>query len=236
MNEKKLSEKLIWQSLDQKSSDLWNYEWLVCVYACSSVYKRDPQRARLFWENFYLVYAKSLNILYGEYLLFDKQYMKLYDLSIHDTKWNIIQMKDFAWKVILIVNTATKCGFAYQFDGLEKLHQKYKDKGLVVLGFPCNQFLSQEPESNESMENSCKINFGVTFPLTEKIEVIGDKTHPIFKHLKDSISNGIFGSSIKWNFTKFLVDTTGKTYKRYSPNTKPENIEKDIIKLLKNRD
>lgn len=158
--------------------------------------------------------------------------MNIYDLSIHDTKWNIIQMKDFEWKVILIVNTATKCGFSYQFEGLELLHKKYKDKGLVVIGFPCNQFLSQEPESNESMVNSCKINFGVTFPLTEKINVNGENTHPIFAYLKNSIANWILGETIKWNFTKFLVDSEGKTYKRYSPSTNPEKIEKDILKLL----
>lgn len=141
-------------------------------------------------------------------------------------------MKDFVWKVILIVNTATKCGFSYQFEGLELLHKKHKDKGLIVIGFPCNQFLSQEPESNETMVNSCKINFGVTFPLTEKIDVNGENTHPIFAYLKNSISNWIFGETIKWNFTKFLVDSKGNTYKRYSPNTNPEKIEKDILKLL----
>lgn len=142
-------------------------------------------------------------------------------------------MNDYIGKVILIVNTATKCWFAYQFEGLELLHTKYKDKGLVVIGFPCNQFLWQEPESNEDMANSCKINFGVSFTLTEKIDVNWDNAHPIFKYLKQSISNWIRWKNIKWNFTKFLIDSKGKTYKRYSPNTKPENIEKDIIKLLK---
>jgi len=194
-----------------------------------TVYKRHPKRARLFL----ILYNQRAYISFTYIFIFYKQTMNIYDLSIHDTKWNIINMNDFKWKVILIVNTATKCGFAYQFEGLELLHNKYKDKGLVVIWFPCNQFLSQEPESNESMVNSCKINFGVTFPLTEKIDVNGDHTHPIFVHLKDSISNWIFGKKIKWNFTKFLINWEGKTYKRYSPNTNPEKIEKDIIKLLK---
>lgn len=159
--------------------------------------------------------------------------MNIYDLHIHDTKGKTINMSDYKWKVILIVNTATKCGFAYQFDGLEKLHNTYQHKWLVVIGFPCNQFLWQEPESNESMVNSCKINFGVTFPLTEKIDVNWYFTHPIFKYLKKSISNWFWGKTIKWNFTKFLIDSKGKTYKRYSPSTNPEKIEQDIIKLLK---
>ncbi len=158
--------------------------------------------------------------------------MAFYDLSVGTPDGQTINMSDFKNKAVLVVNTATKCGLAPQFDGLEKLHQEYKDKGLVVLGFPCNQFLSQEPETNETMVESCKINFGVTFPLTEKIEVNGKNTHPVFKYLKDELG-GFFGSKIKWNFTKFLVTPEGKPFRRYAPTAKPKDIENDILKVLK---
>ena len=157
--------------------------------------------------------------------------MKFYDLSANTPQGKPIPMSDFKGKAILVVNTATKCGLAPQFDGLEKLHQTYEDEGLVVLGFPCNQFLNQEPESNDTMEESCRINFGVTFQLTEKVEVNGRNTHPIFHYLKNELG-GLFGNKIKWNFTKFLITPEGKPFKRYSPTTKPETIEKDIQKLL----
>jgi len=140
-------------------------------------------------------------------------------------------MGDFKGKVVLIVNTATKCGLAPQFEALEYLHNIYKDKGLVVLGFPCNQFAQQEPETNETIEESCKINFGVTFQLTEKIEVNGEHTHPIFEFLKTHLK-GFLGKKIRWNFTKFIVDRNGKPIKRYSPITKPEKLIKDIERLL----
>ena len=158
--------------------------------------------------------------------------MKFYDLSVKTPQGKTIEMSDLKGKAVLIVNTATKCGLAPQFDGLEALHQQYKDKGLVVLGFPCNQFRDQEPETNDSMEESCRINFGVTFQLTEKVEVNGNNTHPVFVYLKNQLG-GLFGSRIKWNFTKFLVTPDGKPFKRYAPTTKPEKIEKDIKKLLK---
>ena len=144
----------------------------------------------------------------------------------------IISMSDFKGKVVLIVNTATKCGLAPQFKGLEELHQKYKDSGLVILGFPCNQFLNQEPETNETMVESCQINFGVTFQLFEKCDVNGADTHPVFKYLKKKLG-GWFGSRIKWNFTKFLIDSNGNPIKRYAPTVKPEAIETDILKYLK---
>jgi glutathione peroxidase len=140
-------------------------------------------------------------------------------------------MSDFKGKPVLIINTATKCGLAPQFDGLEKLHQTYKDKGLVVIGFPCNQFQGQEPETNNSMTEACRINHGVTFQLTEKIDVNGTSTDAVFKYLKDELG-GFLGKKIKWNFTKFLVTADGKPYKRYAPTTKPSKIEKDIIKLI----
>ncbi len=131
--------------------------------------------------------------------------MKFYDLNAKTPKGDPIKMEDFRGKWVLIVNTATKCGLAPQFDGLEALHQKYKDNGLVVIGFPCNQFLGQEPETNDTVVESCRINFGVTFPLTEKIKVNGRDAHPIFVFLKKELKKGLNGR-IKWNFTKFLVD------------------------------
>lgn len=157
--------------------------------------------------------------------------MNFYDLSVQSPKGNPIEMKDFKGKVILIVNTATKCGLAPQFDGLEELHQKYKDEGLVVIGFPCNQFRHQEPETNETVEESCRINFGVTFQLTEKIDVNGENTHPIFAYLKNELG-GFLGKKIKWNFTKFIIDKNGKPFKRYSPTKDPKKLISDIEKLL----
>ena len=140
-------------------------------------------------------------------------------------------MKDFEGKVILIVNTATRCGLAPQFEGLEELHQKYRDKGLVVLGFPCDQFKNQEPETNETMENVCRVNHGVSFQLTEKVAVNGPREHAIFTWLKNKKS-GLFGKKIRWNFTKFLIDRRGWPIKRYGPTVNPEKLEKDILKLI----
>lgn len=142
-----------------------------------------------------------------------------------------ISMAEFKNKPVLIVNTATKCGLTPQFDGLEKLHKEYSDKGLVVLGFPCNQFAGQEPETNDSIEQACLINHGVTFQLTEKVDVNGKNTHPVFKFLKKE-KGGFLFSNIKWNFTKFLIDGEGKVVKRYAPTTTPDKIEEDIMKLL----
>lgn len=157
--------------------------------------------------------------------------MNFYDLETKTPQGKTIKMSDLENKTVLIVNTATKCGLAPQFDELEDLHQKYKDKNLVILGFPSNQFLNQEPETNETVEEVCRINHGVTFQLTEKIDVNGENTHPIFAYLKDELP-GSFGKKIKWNFTKFLIDAKGKPFKRYAPTTKPGKIEKDIEKLI----
>lgn len=157
--------------------------------------------------------------------------MQFSDIVIKTPQGNSLSMAEMQGKVVLVVNTATKCGLAPQFEGLEALHLKYKAQGLVLLGTPCNQFLNQEPETNESMVESCQINHGVTFQLTEKIDVNGKNTHPLFQFLKKKLG-GFLGSGIKWNFTKFLVDKNGKPYKRYAPTTKPEDLEKDIVKLL----
>ena len=157
--------------------------------------------------------------------------MDFYTQEINTPNGETIKMNDFKGKVVLVVNTATQCGLTPQFDGLEKLHQDYKDQGLVILGTPCNQFGGQEPLSNESMSETCKINHGVTFQLTEKINVNGSKTHALFIYLKSKLGSWL-GSKIKWNFTKFLIDQNGKPFKRFAPTTKPEKIEKYIQELL----
>ncbi|HET6255706.1 MAG TPA: glutathione peroxidase [Puia sp.] len=156
---------------------------------------------------------------------------EFYDLTANNPQGRPVSMADFQGKVVLVVNTATECGLAPQFEGLEQLYNKYKDKGLVVLGFPCNQFAGQEPESNENMEQACKLNFGVTFPLFEKTEVNGPHTHPVFRLLKRRLG-GLFGSRIKWNFTKFLLDADGRPVRRFAPVTKPAAIEPYIQNLL----
>lgn len=134
-------------------------------------------------------------------------------------------------KVVLVVNTASKCGLTPQYEGLEKLYKDYKDKGLVILGFPCNQFAGQEPGTEKDIAEGCLINYGVSFPMFSKINVNGENAHPIYKYLKKEL-NGTLGRDIKWNFTKFMVDKNGKPFKRFSPTTKPDKLRKDIEKLL----
>lgn len=142
-----------------------------------------------------------------------------------------VSMSEFEGKTVLVVNTASKCGLTPQFEGLEALYQKYKDKGLVVLGFPSNQFANQEPGDADSISEVCHMNYGVSFPMFDKIDVNGSNAHPIFKYLKNELG-GIFGSKVKWNFTKFLVDANGKPVKRFAPTTKPEAIDKFLAKTL----
>jgi glutathione peroxidase len=143
-----------------------------------------------------------------------------------------VRLADYAGKVMLVVNTASQCGFTPQFEGLEKLYESYKERGLVVLGFPSNQFGEQEPGSADEIGAFCQKNYGVTFPMFEKIDVNGDAAHPLYKWLKQS-APGVLGSErIKWNFTKFLVDRSGSVKARYAPVTKPEQIAKDIEALL----
>ena len=156
---------------------------------------------------------------------------EFYQLTANNPQGKPVSMANFEGKVILVVNTATQCGLAPQFEGLEQLYSKYKDRGLVVLGFPCNQFANQEPETNASMEEVCQLNFGVTFPLFERIDVNGPQTHPVFLLLKRRLG-GLFGSRIKWNFTKFLLDAAGRPVRRFAPITKPAAIEPYIQKLL----
>ena len=142
-----------------------------------------------------------------------------------------LDFKDLGGKVLLIVNTASKCGFTPQYEGLEALHKKYGNKGLAVIGFPCDQFANQEPGSDSDIASFCKLNYGVSFPLMSKIEVNGEGTHPVFAFLKKQ-AGGLLGSDIKWNFTKFLVFKDGKTVKRFAPTTEPVKLEKDIEAAL----
>jgi len=156
----------------------------------------------------------------------------VYDFKAKSLDGKDIDLKQFQGKVLLIVNTASECGFTPQYKGLEAVYEQFRDKGVEVLGFPCNQFGSQEPGSNEEIGAFCERNYGVTFPLFDKIDVNGDAAHPLFKHLK-SAAPGLMGTeAIKWNFTKFLVRKDGRVYKRYAPQTEPKELMKDIEKLL----
>ncbi|WP_196137506.1 glutathione peroxidase [Aliikangiella sp. G2MR2-5] len=156
----------------------------------------------------------------------------IYDFQVRNIKGEERPLSDFKGKVLLIVNTASKCGFTPQYKGLESLYEKYKDKGFTVLGFPCNQFGKQEPGSNEEISTFCDLTFKVSFPMFAKIDVNGNNSEPLYEYLKES-APGILGSrSIKWNFTKFLVDQSGKVLKRFAPKDKPEDIEKEVAALL----
>lgn len=157
---------------------------------------------------------------------------KFYEFTAEDIKGQVVDMSQYKGKTILVVNTASKCGLTPQFEGLEMLNKKYSEKGLVVLGFPCSQFANQELSSENQISEFCEINYGVTFPMFSKVNVNGDQAHPIFKFLKSKLKGGILGSKVKWNFTKFLIDAEGKPVKRFSPFTKPESLEKDILKLI----
>ena len=156
----------------------------------------------------------------------------IYDFTAATLQGNAVSLSDYKGKAILIVNTASKCGFTPQYAGLEKLYEKLRDKGLVILGFPCNQFGQQEPGSTQEIGAFCQMNYGVSFPMFDKIEVNGPRAHPLYEFLK-SQKPGILGTkNIKWNFTKFLVDKTGKVVDRFAPLTKPEDIEGAIAKVL----
>ena len=139
---------------------------------------------------------------------------------------------DYAGKVVLVVNTASKCGFTPQYTGLEALYRKYADKGLVVLGFPCDQFGHQEPGNEAEIKNFCSLSYDVSFPLFAKVNVNGNDAHPLFRYMKKE-AKGLLGTeAIKWNFTKFLIDREGKVRGRYAPTDTPESIEKDLLALL----
>ncbi|MAK43705.1 MAG: glutathione peroxidase [Spongiibacter sp.] len=155
----------------------------------------------------------------------------LYDFKINSLQGKEMNLADYAGKVVLVVNTASKCGLTPQYEGLQALYDKYADKGLVIIGSPCNQFANQEPGDSEAIQGNCLINYGVSFPITEKIEVNGKGAHPLFAYLKKA-APGTLTNAVKWNFTKFLVGKDGRPIKRYSPTTKPEQLEADIEAAL----
>ena len=157
---------------------------------------------------------------------------KLYNFQVNSIGGKEVSMSSYEGKTLLIVNTASKCGLTPQYKQLEELYKNHKDKGLEILGFPCNQFGSQEPGDEKEINEFCEINYGVSFPMFAKVEVNGKNTHPLFEYLKNE-KPGLLGlKAIKWNFTKFLIDKTGKVIKRYAPTTEPVKIEKDITDIL----
>jgi len=156
---------------------------------------------------------------------------EFYDFEAMDITGQNISMSEYKDKVVLIVNTASACGLTPQYEGLEELYKKYKDRDLVILGFPCNQFGEQEPEDEKSISQGCLLNYGVTFKMFSKIDVNGEDAHPLYVYLKDGLS-GLITDAIKWNFTKFLIDKNGKPVERFAPTTTPQSIEKDILALL----
>lgn len=163
----------------------------------------------------------------------EKLVENIYDLKIKDISGQEIKLEKYKNKVLLIVNVASKCAFTYQYEDLQKLYKKYKNDGFMVLGFPSNEFLEQEPGTNEEIKTFCRLNYDITFDMFSKITINGDETIPLYKYLKEN-AKGIFGTkSIKWNFTKFLINKKGEVIKRYGSSTKPFEIEDDILKLLK---
>lgn len=157
--------------------------------------------------------------------------MSIYEYQATDIDGALQSMAQYEGKVLLIVNTASKCGFTPQYEDLEQLYQKHKDKNFLVLGFPCNQFNGQEPGDEEDIRSFCEINYGVTFPLFSKVDVNGEDAHELFRYLRKE-TKGLLGDAVKWNFTKFLVDKEGRVIRRYAPTTNPLSIEKDILDLL----
>ena len=156
----------------------------------------------------------------------------IYDFEAETIRGESKTLGDFKGKVVLIVNTASKCGFTPQLEGLEALHKAYSEEGLVIAGFPCNQFGHQDPGANDEIQEFCQVNYGVSFQMFAKVDVNGSNAHPLFQHLKKE-APGVLGSkNIKWNFTKFLVDREGNVVKRFGSSTKPKDIEKDIKALL----
>jgi glutathione peroxidase len=155
----------------------------------------------------------------------------LYDLTATLNNGQEKPLADYKGKVLLIVNTASKCGFTPQYKGLEEMYQKCKESGLEILAFPCDQFGHQEPGSDEEIRSFCEMNFGVTFPIFKKIEVNGQNAHPVYRFLKEK-APGLLGRSIRWNFTKFLVDRQGRVVKRFAPSTPPQKIDSQVTELL----
>lgn len=157
--------------------------------------------------------------------------MTIYDFTVKNNKGEDVSLSEYKGKVLLIVNVASKCGYTKQYSGLQALYEKYKDKGFVILGFPCNQFANQEPGSDAEILSFCQVNFGVTFPLFKKIKVNGKEADPLYVYLKEQ-AKGVLGNSIKWNFTKFLIDRDGNVLDRYESKTTPEDLDSIIAELL----
>ena len=157
--------------------------------------------------------------------------MNIYDIIVKDAKGNDVPMAEYKDKVLLIVNTATQCGFTPQYKGLQELYDKYNSKGFEILDFPCNQFMNQSPLAEDEIQSFCEMKYHTTFRLFEKVDVNGENTSPLFKYLKEQ-KGGLFTADIKWNFSKFLISRDGVVVKRYTPMTQPAAIEKDIISLL----
>jgi glutathione peroxidase len=155
----------------------------------------------------------------------------LFELGFTDNHGQQVDLGQYAGKPVLVVNTASNCGFTPQYDGLQELHEKFREQGLVVIGFPCDQFAHQEPGDDEQIEEFCRVNHGVTFPLSTKVEVNGPRTHPVFEFVKGR-TGGLLGTRVKWNFTKFLVHPDGRTVTRFSPRTTPDQIVGDIEKAI----
>ncbi|MBF8376542.1 glutathione peroxidase [Alicyclobacillus mali] len=158
--------------------------------------------------------------------------LTIYDFEVEKADGTTMSMREYQGKVLLIVNTASKCGFTPQYEGLQKLYELYRDRGFEVLAFPCNQFGNQEPGSNEEIQTFCSTTYRVTFPVFAKVDVNGSNAHPLFEYLKKEAKGALGSEAIKWNFTKFLVDRDGRVVKRYAPQTSPESIREDIEACL----
>ncbi|MFC4260387.1 glutathione peroxidase [Marinobacter lacisalsi] len=156
----------------------------------------------------------------------------IYDIEVTDIKGQSRAMADYAGKVLLIVNTASKCGFTPQFEGLQALYDELGERGLEVLGFPCNQFMNQDPGENGQISEFCSLNYGVSFPMFSKLQVNGADAHPLYRLLKEEAPGMMGSKKVKWNFTKFLVNRDGQVVRRYPPTAKPEAIRDDIVELL----
>lgn len=156
----------------------------------------------------------------------------IYDVEVTDIQGQNRAMADYAGKVLLIVNTASKCGFTPQFEGLQALYEELGERGLEVLGFPCNQFMNQDPGENGQISEFCSLNYGVSFPMFAKLQVNGANTHPLYRLLKAEAPGMMGSKKVKWNFTKFLVNRDGQVVRRYPPTAKPEAIRDDIVELL----
>ncbi len=156
----------------------------------------------------------------------------VYDFTARDIDGNERSLADYRGKLLLIVNTASQCGFTYQYKGLEELHRKYADKGVEVLGFPCNQFGKQEPGDANEIKNFCSLTYDVTFPMFAKIDVNGPKAHPLYQYLEDEARGFLGSKNVKWNFTKFLVGRDGKVLRRFPPTAKPEALDRVIARAM----